>query len=83
MLEPICLTPPTPIASSGQNPLSNKLLIHLRARSQHDRENLIQRDWTGYSRSKLSDLHKHFCGEWLVMCGGVGEEPYLTAASKG
>ena len=26
----------------------------------------------GYHRSKATDLHKHFCGEWLVMCGGVG-----------
>ena len=26
----------------------------------------------GYNRSKAADLNKRFCGEWLVMCGGVG-----------
>ena len=41
-------------------------------RSQHDRTNLIQRDWTGYTSSNHSDLHKRFCGEWLVMWAGVG-----------
>ena len=35
-------------------------------RSQHDRTNLIQRDWTGYTSSNHSDLHKRFYGERLA-----------------
>ena len=27
---------------------------------------------TCYDGSKAIDLNKRFCGEWLVMCGGVG-----------
>ena len=30
-------------------------------RSKHDRTNLIQHDWAGYTSSNRSDLHKRFC----------------------
>ena len=39
---------------------------------QHDRTNLIQRDWTRYTNSKLATLHRRFCGEWGLMRGEGG-----------
>ena len=29
-------------------------------------------DVLSYQSNKPINLHKHFCGDWLVMCGGVG-----------
>ena len=39
---------------------------------QHDRTNLIQLYWTGYTSSKRTALHRRFCGYWGLMRGGGG-----------
>ena len=40
---------------------------HLTERLHHYRTNFIQRNWIAYTSSNYFDLHKRFCGEWLVM----------------
>ena len=36
-------------------------------KENYNRTNIIQLDWARYTSSNQSDLHKRFCGEWLVM----------------
>ena len=52
-------------------------------KENYNRTNIIQRDWARYTSSNQSDLHKRFCGEWLVMRVGVGKhaiEPQLLTS---